>query len=91
MAKTIQTGMKGAYAPSPADLKREQDYQATDDLRTLHSAHKIKSDKGRHGRAMAKAKQHLASLKAMVAGKPIAPAAGADPNSDGGLAMPYGN
>ena len=57
-------------APAAVDMQRQQDYQSSDDLRTLHAAHKIKSDKGRHGRAMAKAKQHLASLKAMVGGKP---------------------
>ena len=84
--KTAKT-TGGNLAPAAVDMQRQQDYQSSEDLRTLHAAHKIKSDKGRHGRAMAKAKQHLASLKAMVGGKPP-PATGKDPgNSD--LSMPY--
>ena len=61
--------IKGAYKQSAEDIKREQEYQAKNDLRTLHAAHKVKSDPARHGRAMAGAKSHLASLKAMVGGK----------------------
>ena len=58
-----------AYKPSADDIKQEQQYQAKNDLRTLHSAHQVKSDPARHGRAMAVAKSHLASLKSMVGGK----------------------
>ena len=55
--------------PSAEDTTRAQQYQAKSDLRTLHEAHQVKSDPARHGRAMAVAKQHLASLKSMVGGK----------------------
>ena len=67
--------VKGAYKPSAEDIKRDQEYQAMNDLRALHSANKVKSDPKRHGRAMDMARKHLASLKAMVGGK-------AEPKSD---------
>ena len=40
-----------AHKPSADDIKQEQQYQAKNDLRTLHSAHQVKSDPARHGRA----------------------------------------
>lgn len=58
--------MQAAYKPSPEDVKREQDYQATSDVRALHTAHKIKADPARHARAKAKIKQHMAALKSLM-------------------------
>lgn len=85
----------GASSPSAEDIKREQHYQAQNDLRTLHAAHKVKSDPARHGRAMMVAKQHLASLKAMVGGK-AAPKPNGDKETaadragpDSELSLPY--
>ena len=64
MEKTVA----GAYKPSAEDIKRQHDYQASDDVRTLHQAHKIKKDPPRHARAMAKMKTHMASLKSLMSG-----------------------
>lgn len=64
MNKTIA----GANKPSAEDVKRENDYRAREDVRTLHTAHVIKKDPARHGRAKAKMKEHMASLKAMMSG-----------------------
>ena len=58
------------YKPSPEEVKREQDYQASSDVRTLHQAHKIKQDAPRHARAKAKMKQHMAALKNLMSGGP---------------------
>lgn len=49
---------------SAADEKREQDYMAEDDLRTLMRAAEIQKDKPRLARAKAKAKEQLAALTA---------------------------
>lgn len=57
-----------AYKPSAEDVKRQNDYRAREDVRTLHQAHAIKKDPARHGRAKAKMKEHMASLKALMSG-----------------------
>lgn len=64
-----QMATAAPYQPSPADMKREQDYQATSDVRALHTAHKIKQDAPRHARAKDKMKQHMAALKALMTNK----------------------
>lgn len=67
--KTTKTAAPMAsYQPSPADMAREQEYQAQQDVRTLADAHKIRQDPTRH----AAAKNHLAQqLKAMKESKPV--------------------
>lgn len=91
-----ETALKDApvYKPSPEEVKREQDWQARDDVRTLHRAHQIRNDPPRHARAKAKMKQHLASLKALMSGGKANPGGdketakdAAGPDSE--LGMPY--
>lgn len=41
--------MCGLSSPSPADKKREADYRAEDDLRTLERAEEIRADGERMG------------------------------------------
>ena len=43
--------------------KTEQDFEAESDLRSLIESEKIKKDKSRLKRAMAKAKEQMAALK----------------------------
>jgi len=68
MSKATAVKAAPVYKPSPEEVKREQDWQARDDVRTLHRAHQIKNDPPRHARAKAKMRQHLASLKALMSG-----------------------
>lgn len=82
------------YKPSPEDVKREQEWQARSDVRTLHQAYQIKNDPARFGRARAKMKQHLESLKALMGGGKANPGGdkenakdAAGPDSE--LGMPY--
>lgn len=76
MAKSIPAGntaVTGAYKQSPDEIKREQDYRASNDVRALHEAHKIKKDPARHARAMSKMKAHMASLKSLMSGSTAVP------------------
>ena len=63
MAKSKSKGTVDSISPFA-----QHDYQAEDDMRTLMRAHEIKKDKKRHKAARAKAKEHLAKIKAVAAG-----------------------
>lgn len=60
---------------------KEEDYQAEQDLHHLTKAHQIKSDKKRHGKALALAKQRMAEMKAVATPQPPLP--GTEGEADG--------
>jgi len=66
------TPAKAALAAKPYPAGKQDsmmdDYDAKADMHTLIAANRIKADKGRHAKAKAAAKQHLAHLKAVVKG-----------------------
>lgn len=53
----MSTGMNAPFKPSPAQVKDDMRMRAEDDLRTLHRAHQIVTDKPRHAAAKAHAKE----------------------------------
>lgn len=55
--------------PVPAKPAPVDPYQSKADMRTLMEAQKIKADKGRHGRAIAAAREHVAHLKQITKGE----------------------
>lgn len=61
--------MCGSPMSSKADRKRQQQYQAEDDCRTLQHADEVRGDKGRHGRARAHAKKQLRSFRSIAGGR----------------------
>jgi len=70
----MKTSNTASYKPAPADVAREQQYQAESDLRTLAEAQKIRKDKTRFARALACAK----AMMSAVAGTKAKPADAAD-------------
>lgn len=59
----MATGLAAPYRPSPQQIKAEQQYRAEDDLRTLHRAHQIVTDKPRHAAVKALAKQQATAVE----------------------------
>lgn len=60
----------GPSASSRAEMdKREAEYRAEDDFRSLEAAHKITSDKKRHAAAKAHGHKKLAAIKSVVGRK----------------------
>jgi len=68
MKSIASTPAKAALAATPYPAGQQDDYDAKADMNTLIAANKIKADKGRHAKAKAAAKQHLAHLKKVVTG-----------------------
>lgn len=60
--------MCGSMVSSAADKKREQQYRAESDCRTLQDADEIKRDSSRHGLAKAHAKKKLTSYRRIAGG-----------------------
>lgn len=63
-----QVGKVAATSKAAPAMSPDDDYDAKADMRTLVEANKIKADKGRHGRAKAAAKAHLAHISKVVQG-----------------------
>ncbi len=57
----------GSYAMTAEDKRRQQQYQAEDDLRTLVRANEIRRDPARLARAKAMAKEQIAAATANAA------------------------
>jgi hypothetical protein len=55
------------YAMTAEEKKRQEDYQAEDDLRTLVRANEIRADPRRLARAKAKAKEQIAAAQGAAA------------------------
>jgi hypothetical protein len=58
----MSAGMSAPFKPSPEQVKQDQQYRAEDDLRTLHRAHQIVTDKPRHGAVKALAAQQTKAI-----------------------------
>lgn len=58
----MATGMNAPDKPSPEQVKAEMQYRAEDDLRTMHRAHQIITDKPRHGAVKALAAQQTKAV-----------------------------
>lgn len=58
----LATGMNMPFKPSPEQIKAEAQYRAEDDLKTLHRAHQIITDKPRHGAVKALAAQQTKAV-----------------------------
>lgn len=58
----MATGMNAPFKPSPEQIKSDMQYRAEDDLRTLHRAHQIITDRPRHGAVKALAAQQTKAV-----------------------------
>ena len=60
----MAAGMNAPTKPSPEQIKMDQQYRAEDDLRTLHRARQIVTDKPRHAAARQHAKDIFTAASA---------------------------
>lgn len=58
----MATGLNAPFKPSPEQVKSDNQYRVEDDLRTLHRAHQIVTDKPRHGAVKALAAQQTKAV-----------------------------
>lgn len=58
----MATGLNAPFKPSPEQIKKDMQYRAEDDLRTLHRAHQIITDRPRHGAVKALAAQQTKAV-----------------------------